>query len=100
MVNEKQLAGANVMVYYLTYIASMAGLSGNIGMVTSGIQYAVFIIFTGIMFLFIDKTGRRTLLIAGALGMGLCHFVIGGVMAGSNYPVPDHRSILASRSRA
>lgn len=76
------------MVYYLTYIAEMAGLSGNIGLVTSGIQYAVFIVFTGIMFLFIDKTGRRTLLIWGALGMGFCHFVVGGVMGGHNTYVP------------
>ncbi|KAK0649096.1 general substrate transporter [Cercophora newfieldiana] len=68
----QQLAGANVIVYYLTYIAQMAGLRGNVAMVTSGIQYAVFIVFTGIMWLFIDKTGRRTLLVWGALGMGLC----------------------------
>ena len=57
-------------------------------MVTSGIQYAVFIIFTGIMWLFIDKTGRRTLLVVGALGMGFCHFVIGGVMAAHHVDVP------------
>ncbi|KAI0121281.1 general substrate transporter [Xylariales sp. AK1849] len=84
----QQLAGANVIVYYLTYIAQMAGLSGNVGMVTSGVQYAVFIIFTGVMWLFIDKTGRRTLLIYGALGMGVCHFVIGGVMSAHHYDVP------------
>jgi len=35
--------------YYLTYIAQMAGLQGNVAMVTSGVQYAVFIIFTGVM---------------------------------------------------
>lgn len=34
----QQLAGANVMVYYLNYIAEMAGLKGNVAMVTSGIQ--------------------------------------------------------------
>jgi MFS family permease len=41
------------------------------------------------MWLFIDKTGRRTLLVWGAIGMGFCHFVIGGVMAAHNYSVPD-----------
>lgn len=85
----QQLAGANVIVYYLTYIASMAGLKGNVAMVTSGIQYAVFIIFTGVMWLFIDRTGRRTLLIWGALGMGFCHFVVGGVMGAHSVYVPD-----------
>lgn len=34
----QQLAGANVMVYYLNYIAEMAGLKGNVAMITSGIQ--------------------------------------------------------------
>lgn len=77
-----------MIVYYLTYIAEMAGLTGNIGLVTSGIQYAVFIIFTGVTFLFIDKTGRRELLIYGAIGMGFCHFVVGGVMGAHHTYVP------------
>ncbi|KAK1783384.1 general substrate transporter [Copromyces sp. CBS 386.78] len=85
----QQLAGANVIVYYLTYIAQMAGLTGDVAMVTSGIQYAVFIIFTGVMWLFIDKTGRRTLLVYGALGMGFCHFVVGGVMGAHHDNVPE-----------
>lgn len=38
--------------------------------------------------LFIDKTGRRTLLIWGALGMGFCHFVVGGVMGAHSTYVP------------
>jgi len=40
------------------------------------------------MWLFIDKTGRRTLLILGALGMGVCHFVVGGVMGAHHVDVP------------
>lgn len=84
----QQLAGANIIVYYLTYIAQMAGLTGDVGMVTSGVQYAVFIIFTGVMWVFIDRTGRRTLLVYGALGMAFCHFVIGGVMGAHHTDVP------------
>jgi hypothetical protein len=37
----QQLSGANVMVYYLTYIAEMAGLTGNVAMITSGIQVRI-----------------------------------------------------------
>lgn len=85
----QQLAGANTIVYYLTYIAKMAGLEGDVAMVTSGVQYAVFIIFTGIMFLFIDKVGRRPLLIVGLLGMAFCHFVIAGVMASHHVLIPE-----------
>ncbi|EAQ90263.1 conserved hypothetical protein [Chaetomium globosum CBS 148.51] len=85
----QQLAGANVIVYYLTYIAQMAGLTGDVAMVTSGIQYAVFIIFTGIMWIFIDKTGRRTLLVWGAIGMGFCHLVVGGTMGAHSTYHPE-----------
>ncbi|KAI0863621.1 general substrate transporter [Xylaria cubensis] len=84
----QQLSGANVIVYYLTYVFLIAGLQGNINLIASGIQYALFIVFTSVMFFFIDRTGRRTLLIAGGLGMGICHFVIGGVIGGFSEQVP------------
>ncbi|KAI8946075.1 general substrate transporter [Xylaria longipes] len=84
----QQLSGANVIVYYLTYVFLIAGLRGNINLIASGIQYALFIVFTSVMFFFIDSTGRRTLLIVGGLGMGLCHFVIGGVICGFAEQVP------------
>ena len=58
----------------------MAGLTGNINLVSSGIQYALFIVFTGAVFFFIDGVGRRPLLIYGAIGMGTCMFIVGGVL--------------------
>jgi len=74
----QQLSGANVMTYYIVYVFAMAGLTGNINLISSGVQYALFIIFSVVTFLFIDKTGRRPLLIYGALGMAICHLVVGG----------------------
>ena len=59
----------------------MAGLSGNINLIASGVQYALFIVFTTVMFFFIDRTGRRPLLVYGALAMGACHFVVGGLLS-------------------
>ncbi|KAJ5103858.1 sugar transporter [Penicillium argentinense] len=84
----QQMSGANVMTYYVVYVFQMANMTGNILLISSGIQYALFIIFTSIMFFFIDKTGRRTLLMYGAIGMALCHFVVGGVLSAGEY-VPD-----------
>lgn len=60
-------------------------MSGNILLVSSGVQYALFIIFTSVIFFYIDKTGRRSLLIYGALGMAACHFVVGGVLSSGAY---------------
>lgn len=51
------------MTYYVVYIFDMAGLTGNTGLISSGIQYAIFIIGTAATFFFIDKTGRRPLLV-------------------------------------
>lgn len=85
----QQLSGANVMTYYVVYIFYMADLSGNVNLVAGGVQYALFIIFSSIMFFFVDKIGRRTLLIYGALAMAFCHFVVGGVMGAHGVNVPE-----------
>ncbi|KAI0176236.1 general substrate transporter [Hypoxylon sp. FL1284] len=85
----QQLSGANVIVYYIGYVFLMADLQGDVNLVSSGIQYALFIIFTTIMFFFIDTTGRRTLLVYGALGMAVCHFVVGGLLGTYSVDVPE-----------
>jgi len=84
----QQLSGANVMTYYVVYVFQMAGLTGNINLISSGVQYALFIIFTSVIFFYIDKTGRPPLLIYGAIGMGICHFVVGGVLGTYSTYVP------------
>ncbi|ORY66399.1 general substrate transporter [Pseudomassariella vexata] len=85
----QQMSGANVIVYYIGYVFSMAGLSGDINLISGGVQYALFIIFTTVMFFFIDKTGRRTLLIWGSIGMAICHFVVGGMLGSYGVSVPE-----------
>ncbi|KAK2743289.1 hypothetical protein FQN55_007482 [Onygenales sp. PD_40] len=81
----QQLSGANVMTYYVVYVFQMASLTGNINLISSGVQYALFIIFTTIMFFYIDRLGRRTLLMYGALGMAACHFIVGGILSAGEY---------------
>ncbi|KAI9734943.1 MAG: hypothetical protein M1834_002023 [Cirrosporium novae-zelandiae] len=84
----QQLAGANVMTYYITYVFEMAGLTGNINLVSSGVNDAVFVICTIIVFPLADKFGRRPMLVCGAIGMGICHFVIGGCLGSYGIAVP------------
>lgn len=66
----------------------MAGFKGNLNLVASGIQYAIFIVGTAATFFFIDHTGRRPLLIYGALAMGICMFIVGGVIGTYGTYVP------------
>jgi Sugar (and other) transporter len=66
----------------------MANLTGNVGLISSGIQYAIFLIGTAATFFFIDRTGRRPLLIYGALSMALCFFVVGGVLGSKGTYLP------------
>jgi sugar porter (SP) family MFS transporter len=60
----QQLSGANVITYYVVYIFDMAGMTGNTGLLSSGVEYAIFIVGTIATFFFIDKTGRRPLLVS------------------------------------
>ena len=56
---DMQLSGANVMTYYLTYVFIMANLTGNINLISAGIQYALFIVFSLVTFVFIDSERCR-----------------------------------------
>ncbi|KAJ4248814.1 hypothetical protein NW762_012652 [Fusarium torreyae] len=85
----QQLAGANVITYYVVYLFQMADLTGNINLIASSINYVLALICTIIAFFYINRTGRRPLLIYGAIGMGVCHFVIGAVIAAFKQPAPE-----------
>ena len=65
-----QLTGMNVMMYYITYVFAMAGLTGNTLLVSSPIQYVINAVMAVPALVFIDRWGRRpTLLIGAALMM-------------------------------
>lgn len=58
-------------------------------MTSSIIQYVIFLVTTGGLLLFIDRVGRRWLLIGGALSCAFLHFTAGAVMAVHGYAVDD-----------
>jgi len=73
-----QLAGINVILYYLNDIFAHAGfgkLSGGLQAVAVG---ATNLVFTMVGMAVIDKAGRRILLLIGAVGTAIC---LGGVAA-------------------
>jgi sugar porter (SP) family MFS transporter len=67
-----QLAGINAILYYLNYIFAMAGfnkVSGDLQAVAVG---AMNLLATLVGMSLIDKLGRKTLLLIGAVGMTFC----------------------------
>ncbi|GLI76638.1 hypothetical protein PoHVEF18_004912 [Penicillium ochrochloron] len=85
----QQLLGGNVAMYYVVYIFEMAGMTGNTTLWSSAIQYVLFLVTTGVMLPYIDRVGRRKLLLIGSVTCMVIHFVIAGVMASKGHPVPD-----------
>ncbi|ANB11599.1 Snf3p [Sugiyamaella lignohabitans] len=77
----QQLAGGNVMLYFVVYVFQMAGLTGQINLIASSVQYVIMVIFTTPVMFYVDKVGRRPLLIIGAIGMGTFVFAVGGILA-------------------
>ncbi|KAK7202729.1 general substrate transporter [Myxozyma melibiosi] len=77
----QQLTGMNVMMYYVVYTFEMAGYTGNTGLVSSSIQYVINMVMTVPALLFIDRWGRRPLLIFGAISQCIWLFAVSGLMA-------------------
>jgi len=74
-----QLTGMNVMMYYITYIFTMAGL-GSAVLVSSSIQYVINVAMTVPALLFVDRWGRRPTLLVGAVLMMTWLFANAGLL--------------------
>ncbi|KAF2758970.1 sugar transporter [Pseudovirgaria hyperparasitica] len=83
-----QLTGMNVMMYYITYVFTMAGLTGNNLLISSSIQYIINVLMTIPALLFVDRLGRRPVLLAGALLMATWQFANAGLLASYGHPAP------------
>ncbi|KAK4184152.1 general substrate transporter [Podospora australis] len=79
-----QLTGMNVMMYYITYVFTMAGLSdgsSNGVLLPSGIQFVINVMMTVPALLWMDRWGRRPTLLVGAFFMCLWLCLNAGMFA-------------------
>ncbi|EEQ89910.2 sugar transporter [Blastomyces dermatitidis ER-3] len=90
-----QLTGMNVMMYYITYVFGMAGLTGDTLMVSSSIQYVINVLMTIPALLWVDRWGRRNTLLVGAFFMMVWLFTNAGLLASYGYPAPADRAVEA-----
>ncbi|KAL2814354.1 general substrate transporter [Aspergillus cavernicola] len=83
-----QLTGINAILYYITYIFGMAGLSGSSNLVASSISSVINVVVTIPGLVFLDRIGRRPFLIGGSISLTIWWAVCAGLMGGYGNPAP------------
>ncbi|KAM0749989.1 general substrate transporter [Meredithblackwellia eburnea MCA 4105] len=76
-----QLCGMNIMMYYVLYVAQSAGITGRRGsLIVSSVQWVLNVVMTVPAIVYIDRWGRRPMLVGGAVSMCFFLFLVGGLM--------------------
>jgi MFS transporter, SP family, arabinose:H+ symporter len=81
-----QLAGINGILYYLNFIFTAAGFSRVSGYQQAMAVGATNFLFTLVGMAFIDKAGRKTLLLIGAAGCSVCLAGVAWLFATNSHP--------------
>ncbi|KAL8290405.1 hypothetical protein RQP46_002663 [Phenoliferia psychrophenolica] len=87
-----QMCGMNVMMYYVVYVFQSAGITGRRGgLIASSVQWVLNVVMTVPALIYIDRWGRRPMLLIGSFLMCLFLFLVGGLMGhfGHNDPNAD-----------
>ncbi|KAH9892377.1 general substrate transporter [Xylariomycetidae sp. FL2044] len=80
-----QLTGMNVMMYYITYVFTMAGMGDDI-LLPSGIQFIINVVMTVPALIFLDRWGRRLPMLIGAFLMCTFMAINAGLFATRSRP--------------
>ena len=73
--------GVNFILYYAPFIFAGLNLAGNTtSLLASGVVGVVMFLATIPTVLYLDSWGRKPVLISGAIMMGICHFVVAGII--------------------
>lgn len=94
-----QLTGMNVMMYYITYVFTMAGLADDTPegvLLPSGIQFIINVLMTVPALLWMDRWGRRPTLLVGAFLMCLWLCVNAGLFATYSTPMDGNHNAAVS----
>ncbi|KFY37421.1 hypothetical protein V494_04759 [Pseudogymnoascus sp. VKM F-4513 (FW-928)] len=75
-----QLTGMNVMMYYISYVFTMANV-GSAVLLSSSIQYIINVVMTIPALIWVDRWGRRPTLLVGAALMATWMFANAGLVA-------------------
>ncbi|KIW07733.1 uncharacterized protein PV09_01663 [Verruconis gallopava] len=88
----QQWTGINAILYYAPQIFSDLGLSSNtVSLLATGVVGIAMFLATIPAVLFVDKLGRKPVLIVGAIGMAMCHLIVAGISGAFENSWPSHR---------
>lgn len=73
---SQQLSGINAVIFYSTSIFTTAGLAGDKAQYATLGMTTINVIMTVVSVFLIERLGRRTLLISGLFGCGLCTLIL------------------------
>ncbi|KAK9319171.1 general substrate transporter [Lipomyces orientalis] len=89
----QQFTGINAIIYYAPTIFGFIGLSGNsIHLLATGVVGIINVLSTSIAFVGLDLIGRRTILLVGAVGMGISQLIVATLYAVHEHSWSSHRS--------
>lgn len=81
----QQVTGINVMMYYAPDVFKSTGMGNDSAIYYTMIMGMVNLVFVTVSILFVDRVGRRKLMIIGPAGMGIFLFCISGAYFTDNF---------------
>jgi MFS family permease len=89
----QQFTGINAIIYYAPQIFQAIGLKGNsIDLLATGVVGVINFFSTIPAIMFLDRWGRRKVLIIGAINMSIAHMIVGTLFAVYQHSWETHRS--------
>ncbi|RFU76013.1 quinate permease [Trichoderma arundinaceum] len=89
----QQWTGINAVLYYAPTIFQQLGQTDNtVSLLATGVVGIVMFVATAPAVLWIDRIGRKPVLITGAIGMATCHIIIAILFAKNSDSWPEHKA--------